>query len=195
MKNIFTTSDEKISEKAFSQSIIISIVSILLCIVMLCSLTYAWFTSETSSGSNTLMSGTFDVTINVYKVIDGVATTSTIEAESNSEGMYSYTLEPGTYEISLTLTDGSTVKGHCIVTIGNTVAQHTAAIVGTNTANIENEHITDPFTFQIKVTENTTVTLEPRWGVVVEPDIVNGALIDKSNNSNYANDANQSIEQ
>lgn len=195
MKNIFTTSDEKISEKAFSQSIIISIVSILLCIVMLCSLTYAWFTSETSSGSNTLMSGTFDVTINVYKVIDGVATTSTIEAESNSEGMYSYTLEPGTYEISLTLTDGSTVKGHCIVTIGNTVAQHTAAIVGTNTANIENEHITDPFTFQIKVTENTTVTLEPRWGVVVEPDIVNGALIDKSNNSNDANDANQSIEQ
>ena len=194
MKNIFTSNDEKISEKAFSQSIIISVVSILLCIVMLCSLTYAWFTSETSSSSNTLMSGTFDVTINVYKVIDGVATTSTIEAESNNEGKYSNTLEYGTYEISLKLTEESTVKGHCIVTIGNAVAQHTAAIIGTNTANAENAAITNPFTFRITVTETTKVILEPRWGVVVEPDIVNGELIGKNSNSNDANDVNQSIE-
>lgn len=194
MKNIFTTNNEKITEKAFSQSIIISVVSILLCIFMLCSLTYAWFTSETSSSSNTLMSGSFDVTINVSKVVDNEATASTIEAESNNDGEFSYTLEPGTHEISLRLTEGSTVKGHCIVTIGNAVAQHTAAIIGTNTANVENEDITDPFTFQITVTEDTTVTLEPRWGVVVVPDIRNGMTIVVNDTSTNVDENNQSVE-
>ena len=74
--------------------------------------------------------------------------------------------------------------------------QHTAAIIGDNTANVDETDIkTDPFKFKITVTETTKVTLEPRWGTVVEPDIENSALIDKSNNSNDANDANQSIEQ
>ncbi len=64
----FDTKYEKITKNAFSQSVIISVVSILMCIVVLCSLTYAWFASETSSSSNTLMSGYFDVKITVSKV-------------------------------------------------------------------------------------------------------------------------------
>lgn len=170
MKNFFDCKDEKITDKAFSQSIIISVVSILLCIVMLCSLTYAWFTSETSSSSNTLMSGSFDVKITVSKLEDGVASANAIEAESNNEGKYTYKLLPGTYEISLALTEDSTVKGHCVVTIGNDT-QHTDAIIGANTANVENAAMTDPFKFKITVTAETTVFLEPRWGVVVNADI------------------------
>ena len=170
MKNFFDCKDEKITDKAFSQSIIISVVSILLCIVMLCSLTYAWFTSETSSSSNTLMSGSFDVKITVSKLEDGVASANAIEAESNNEGKYTYKLLPGTYEISLALTEDSTVKGHCVVTIGIDT-QHTDAIIGANTANVENAAMTDPFKFKITVTAETTVFLEPRWGVVVNADI------------------------
>ena len=170
MKNFFECKDEKITEKAFSQSLIISVVSILLCLVALCSMTYAWFTGETTSGSNTLMSGSFDVKITVSKLEDGVASANAIEAESNNEGKYTYKLLPGTYEISLALTEDSTVKGHCVVTIGNDT-QHTDAIIGTNTANVENAATTDPFKFKITVTEETTVILEPRWGVVVNADI------------------------
>ena len=174
MKNFFDCKDEKITEKAFSQSLIISVVSILLCLVALCSMTYAWFTAETTSSSNTLTSGSFDVTIAVSKVENNVATasTGTIDPESNTEGKYTYKLQqPGTYEITLTLTNESTVKGHCAVTINGGEEQHTAAIIGTNTANVENKEITDPFKFKITITKETTVVLEPRWGVVVNADI------------------------
>ena len=173
MKNFFDCKDEKITEKAFSQSLIISVVSILLCLVALCSMTYAWFTGSTSSGNNTLVSGTFDVTIVVSRVEDGVATASTgaLEPESNTEGKYTYKFQPGTYEITLKLTDTSTVKGHCVVTINGGEEQHTAAIIGTNTANVENKELTDPFKFKITITKETTVVLEPRWGVVVNADI------------------------
>ena len=171
MKNFFDCKDEKITEKAFSQSLIISVVSILLCLVALCSMTYAWFTGSTSSGNNTLTSGSFDVTITVSNVDDGVATASAIEAESNTEGKYTYKLQPGTYEITLKLKDTATVKGHCVVTIGTATEQHTAAIIGDNTTNVENLAKTDPFKFKITITKETTVVLEPRWGVVVNADI------------------------
>ncbi|MBQ9805312.1 MAG: hypothetical protein IJW49_02220 [Clostridia bacterium] len=177
MKNFFDCKDEKITEKAFSQSLIISVVSILLCLVALCSMTYAWFTSETSSSSNTLMSGSFDVTIAVSKIENNVATASTVELEEDptQAGRYICTLENGTYEISLTLTPGSTVKGHCVVTINGGEEQHTAAIIGENTANVDETVMeTNPFKFKITVTGTTKVTLEPRWGVVVEPDIEHG---------------------
>ena len=172
MKNFFDCKDEKITEKAFSQSLIISVVSILLCLVALCSMTYAWFTGSTSSGNNTLIAGSFDVDISVSQVEGGVASANAIKAISNTEGKYTYELQPGTYEITLKLTDTSTVKGHCVVTIGNGAEQHTDAIIGNNTANVdESTTKTDPFTFKITVTEVTTVTLEPRWGVVVNADI------------------------
>ena len=137
-------------------------------------MTYAWFTAETTSSSNRLTSGSFDVTIAVSKVEIGVAATGTdtIDPESNTEGKYTYKLQPGTYEISLTLTNESTVKGHCVVTIGNGAEQHTDAIIGDNTANVDkNTTKTDPFTFKITVTKETTLVLEPRWGVVVNADI------------------------
>lgn len=195
MKNFFDCKDEKITEKAFSQSLIISVLSILLCLVALCSMTYAWFTTETSSSSNTLMSGSFDVTIAVSQVEDGVATASNIEVEPDpaNPGKYTCTLEKGTYEISLTLTPGSTVKGHCVVTIGGGEEQHTAAIIGDNTANVdETATKTDPFKFKITVTETTKVTLEPRWGEVVEPDIDYNSTIDLTTSAN--DETNQSNE-
>ena len=174
MKNFFASKDEKITEKAFSQSLLISVISILLCLVALCSMTYAWFTAETTSSSNTLISGSFDVDITVSKVDDGAATEGNIKVEEDpvNAGKYICRLEKGTYEISLTLTNESTVKGHCVVTIGTGAEKHTAAIIGDNNANVDkNTTKTNPFTFKITVTENTEVLLEPRWGVVVAPDI------------------------
>ena len=184
MKKFFDCKDEKITEKVFSQSLIISMVSFLLCFVVLCSMTYAWFTSETSSSSNTLMSGSFDVHITVSKVEGGVVTADTTNPKSNTEGKYTYELLPGTYEIKLKLTDTSTVKGHCVVTIGNGAEQYTAAMIGANTANVdEAEMKTDPFTFKITVKETTKVLLEPRWGVVVNPTIQDEDEIVASNAS------------
>ena len=201
MKNFLDRNDEKISEKAFSQSMLVSVLSILLCIVALCSVTYAWFTNETASSNNKLTSGSFDVTIAVSKVEDGVATASNIDVQPDpaNVGKYYCTLEPvagaeTTYEISLKLTDTSTVKGHCIVKIGAAQEQHTAAIIGTNTANVVNEPVTDPFTFRITVKETTKVILEPRWGVVVNPDIMKDATIVVEPVSSAPDDNDTSVE-
>lgn len=194
MKNIFDSKDEKLTEKAFIQSVVISVVGILLCIVALCSATFCWFTGGTENHSNTLVSGSFDVTITVVKGnaigdANGGQGTATTQAENEAEngtqaeqiavnedpaqaGVFVCNLpEAGTYTVTLKLKEGSTVKGHCVVTVGNDNAVHTAAIIGENTNNCEDETLTDPFMFTITVTAPTSVRFEPRWGVVVEPQI------------------------
>ena len=176
MKNIIDCKDEKITEKAFSHHLLVSILSILLCIVALCSITYAWFTSETQSGNNTLTAGSFDVTISVVRLDENGAEAGELDvvADPARTGVYTCQLDAkGTYRVTLNLTKESNAKGHCLVAVGKDSAKHTAAIIGDQTKNCENMEKSDPFTFTVEVQESTTVTLEPRWGMVVEPDIVN----------------------
>lgn len=172
MKKFFDSKDEKITEKAFSQSLIVSVLSILLCIVALCSMTYAWFTEETESGNNKLVSGSFDVIISVTKTDNnGITTDIPITEDPLKAGVYNCSLSEGTYTVKLKLTQEATVKGHCIVTINDSV-QYTDAIVGEQTKNRENRVPNDPFTFTLKVEKDgTVVTFEPRWGVIVNPNI------------------------
>ena len=194
MKHIFDSKDEKLTEKAFIQSVVISVVGILLCIVALCSATFCWFTGGTENNSNTLVSGSFDVTINVVKGnaigdANGGQGTATAQADTGAEngtqaeqiavtadpnhaGVFICDLPgPGTYTVTLTLKEGSTVKGHCLVTVGEDAVKHTAAIIGDNTTNREGEENTNPFIFTVTVQDATRVSFEPRWGVVVQPDI------------------------
>jgi len=58
------------------------------------------------------------------------------------------------------------------VKVGADVPRYTDAIVGDHTENKEGRLVNDPFTFEIIVTEATTVTFEPHWGVVAQPDIL-----------------------
>ena len=174
MKKYFEYQDEKTTEKAFSKSLITSVVSVLLCLFALSSVTYAWFTGEISSNSNTLVSGQFDITISVSHSTDGPATADVIAVTKHptNAGVYQCKLpSEGTYTVTLELTKGSTVKGHCVVKVGNDSPKHTDAIIGTQTENRENRPLTDPLVFTVEVTGPTTVTFEPRWGVVVAPDI------------------------
>ena len=175
MKKIFDCKDEKITEKAFSHHLLVSILSILLCIVALCSITYAWFTKETSSNHNNLTAGSFDVTISVLSHdSEGHVTENemSLTKVSGKEGAWKCDLAPGTYTISLKLTNDATVKGHCKVQIGSGTVYHTDAIIGDQTANVDTSTPrTNPFTFTLTLTEASTLTLEPVWGVVVEPDI------------------------
>ena len=180
MKNFFDCKDEKITEKAFSQGLILSAVSILLCLVALCSMSYAWFSTETKSSGNTLTSGSFDLNMTVFAVENETVTANKIELTPDPAraGRYVCTLEEGTYEISLALTPESNGKGHCVVKLGDKGEEHTAAIIGEQTANVdENEPRNDPFTFRVTVTEQESLVLEPRWGIVVEPRIKENAKI------------------
>lgn len=147
---------------------IISVLSILLCIVALCSVTFCWYTGETKSDSNTLISGNFDLTVSVTSPDETIL----VAPYDSREGVLVCQLPAeGTYTVILELKPGSTAKGHCIVTVGNDNPRHTAAIIGADTANSAGSTLTSPFIFTITVTKAQIVTLEPRWGIVVEPDI------------------------
>jgi predicted ribosomally synthesized peptide with SipW-like signal peptide len=162
LKNFFDTKEEKITEKAFSQSLLISVFSIFLCIVALCSITFAWFTSVETSNGNIISAGSFDLTISVSK--DG--NEFPVVADADKVGVWNCDLtEEGTYTVHLKLKEESSVKGHCIVKVGDGEDQHTDAIVNPSTVD---------FIFSINATANTKVAFEPRWGIVVEPDIQNG---------------------
>ena len=172
MKNFFDQNDEKITEKSFTRTLVISIISIALCIIALCSITFAWFSDETTSVSNTLSSGSFDITVSVLDP-DGVD----LSADYIDGDVYSYTLDAGTYVVSLDRTPESNVNGHCIVTIGDGSAMHTNAIL-----NVSSD--TSDFTFTLVIIEPTVLTLESRWGIVAAPDINSGDVIDLATNDN-----------
>ena len=193
MKNFFDCKNEKITEKAFSQSLIISVVSILLCLVALCSITFAWFTAETTSSSNTLTSGSFDITVSITKT-DGDVSTASIPVVF-ADGKYTLT-EAGTYTVTLTPTDDTTVKGYCVVTINEETAESQRTSVITNDKTESTEYTKNaPFTFEIVTTEsNTVVEIEAHWGVPADPVIANGGNLTvevKQANNTEGNEASE----
>ena len=177
LKSFFTSHDEKITEKVFSQSLLISVISILLCLVALCSMTYAWFTESTTSSENTLISGSFALDEpTIVQVAEGGISTVNASADIvilNENGVYSCTLPAnGTYLVTLTC-GASTAKGHCTVKI-NGCKKSTDVIIGAATVNKDVYTYTenDPFSFCIQTsTEAVTVEFDAAWGVVVSPDI------------------------
>lgn len=168
MRNFFEPNDEKLTEKAFTKSLISSVITILLCIAVLCSVTYAWFITETSSTSNTIMSGSFDLTVAVTKDGNDIP----VIADADGYGCWACELnEEGIYTVHLTIKEESSVMGHCIVRVGDLGDKHTAAVVKNTEA--DNSDAAD-FTFTVVVTEKTKIIFEPCWGAFVNPDIENG---------------------
>ena len=169
MKYICSSNNGKLTEKAFSQNLLVSILSILLCIVALCSITYAWFTTNVSSGENVIESGRFALDI---KVID--MNGSPIDVINNDDGTYRCTFENvGVYTVVFKMTDDTTAsKGYCEMTINATEKMQTAPISKDASIGF------DPFTFTIEIThENTVVVFEPKWGISASPDIFNGGRL------------------
>ena len=165
MKNIFSYNDKKLTDKVFSQSLLVSILSILLCVVALCSITYAWFTTNVSSGENVIESSRFALDI---KVID--KNDSPIDVIDNDDGTYRCTFESvGVYTVVLKMTDDTTAsKGYCEITINSTDKKQTEPISKDTSVGI------DPFIFTIEITrENTVIVFEPKWGISASSDISN----------------------
>ena len=187
MNNFFDSQNnkEKVTEKVFGRGLIISVVSIFICIVALCSATYAWFVGGVSSNTNTLTSGSFDITVSVSREDAGGEILSYNVDKDAGTGRWSCELPADgtavTYTVTLKLTDQSTVKGHCIIRIGDGEPLHTAPIIGTSTSGadaLSSDEMTDPFVLTITVSETTTVTFESRWGIVVHSDISYGDDVD-----------------
>ena len=169
MKNMFSSNDEKLTEKAFSQSLIVSILSILLCVVALCSITYAWFTTNLSSGENVIESSLFALDIQVFDNND-----SPVYVTDNNDGTYLCTFEnAGKYTVVMKMTDDTTAsKGYCEITTNSTNKNQTEPISKDISIGVES------FSFTVEISNaDTTIVFEPKWGISATADIADGGLL------------------
>ena len=165
------TLPEKITDEILNRSIMTAVISILFCMVCLMGVTWAWFTSVTSSGTNTLTAASFDLEVTVTEAMSGNKLTK------QPDGYYS--LFTGfSYQVMLHNT-GSAGTGFCLLSVKlpgeqNATAFYTESITG------------EEFTFTVRLDmapgENDPyfVRFTPMWGQCPEtrPDRIarNGNL-------------------
>ena len=172
MKNFFETKEEKITEKAFTHSLFISIASILICIVLLCSITFAWFSEDVSNNTNKVEAGRFDIG---EKSVVLIETSGETEVSANESGVY--TLAEGTYRVTVELDAETTAKGYCIITVNGT-KYYTDVVVNEQTKNNIYTTPNSPFTFELVIPEGgATVTFDSRWGIPAVVDVTYGGTL------------------
>ncbi|MBQ7365226.1 MAG: hypothetical protein IJW46_06480 [Clostridia bacterium] len=145
---------DKLTERSFMQSLVVSVMGILLCIVFLTGTTWAWFSDGISSSSNTISTADCTVTVSVVNA----ATNETLTA--NAEGVYRFSKNV-VYTVTMTAT-GSATSAYCKLVIG-TDEMYTQQI----STKEDNNQITFTMTF---TTSDTDVTIETRWGTYHVPN-------------------------
>lgn len=140
---------EKLSDKAFARLAITSILGILVCIICLCSTTYAWFSGSVQVDSNTLKAaGACLLSVSVYK--DGAE-----EAIIDTENPVTLECE-GTYTVTLTLPKES-ASGYLVVTVDG--QEYYSDYLQ------RNDEADGALTFTMNVATAKTVTFTARWGI------------------------------
>ena len=169
MKNNVSSKNKKRSRKIISPGMLMPLFSIFVCLVFLCSASYAWFTATEKSGENVITSSFFALNIDVRDE-NGFA----VAVQDNENGTHSCTFaEAGTYKVTLRMTDDTTAsKGYCELTINSTQKKQTESIS-------KNPYVgKNPFTFTIEVEANTVVVFEPKWGISASADIAHNGTLD-----------------
>lgn len=138
---------EALTEKAFKQSIAVSVFCIVLCMVALCSVTWAWFSAEITSGTSNIKPAYCDVDASVTG--EG---TELISIDGK------YTLEKNKpYEIHITA-EGTASSAYCILKIGGQ-EYYTAQIP------IPNDNSPNQISFTLQFDADTTeLEIITRWG-------------------------------
>ena len=141
--------NEKLSDKAFARLVVTSVLGILICLICLCSTTYAWFTGSVQVDSNTLKAADECLlSVSVYK--DG-AEEAIIDTDNSA------TLDcEGTYTVTLTLPKES-ASGYLVVTVDG---QHYYSNYLQRSDNID-----QTLTFTLNVTTAQNVIFTARWGI------------------------------
>lgn len=148
-KNICVSDSNRLTEKAFNQNITISIIGILLCMAALCSVTWAWFSTEISSSPSDISSAYCDVTVSV---MNGDTDIEPLEEK------YAFAKDTA-YKITISA-EGNAKTAYCILNVDGT-NYYTAQIpIGESIA----------FTVQFNNAETTEVEIIKCWGTSSIPD-------------------------
>lgn len=131
------------SERAFFRNIAVSVLGILLCVVSLCSASWAWFTEGVVSSSNRIQAARCDVSVTVWKDDEIVA------PGENGD----YELDAGAYTVELTAM-GTGANAYALFTVGG---QSYAAEISLSGEVGERE-------ISLSFTKDTSMTIAPHWG-------------------------------
>ena len=142
---------EKLSDKAFARLALTSILGILVCIICLCSTTYAWFTGSVPNDNNKIQTADACLlSVSVYKD-DAEETLATV----NTENPVTLDCE-GTYTVTLTLPKESS-SGYLVLNVGGQ-EYYSDYLQGNN----DNDQT---LTFTLNVETAKSVTFTARWGI------------------------------
>ena len=134
------------SEKAFFRVLYTSIIVGILCVVCLCSTTWAWFTGSIESQKNEIKTGECKMEITLEK--EGAQVT--LQGESA-------VLNEGSYLVTLFLPKDS-ASGYCMIQVGE-VKYFSQGILR------HEEEAGKSLSFTVTVTERKTVKFVVRWGI------------------------------
>ena len=153
--------EEQLTDKAFSRMMITSILAILVCIISLCSSSYAWFTTSLPTVNNEIKSA--DECLLEIKVEHNGEMLSDIE-----NGVELVANE--VYNVTLSLEPNS-ASGYCKILAGNQV-YYSEYIVR------HGEPTPQTLSFTLSVETTQVVTFTKHWGIFSQQsDIVNDILI------------------
>lgn len=130
-----------------------SVLSMLLCLVLLCGMTWAWFESTQSAPAAPIVSATYRMEVTVENG-SGVL-------QKNSDETYTLAATANTVYTVKLIASGSATSGYCKVVLPNGTSLFTDQI-GVGEANA--------FSFKLKLTKGGKVTFFPQWGTCTQDD-------------------------
>ncbi len=151
---VLSTDKENPNEKALKQSIVISALGIVFCMISLCSVTWAWFNINVSSSANSIRSSYYDLSVlvtNENAVVDAV------------DGKYVF-LKDKEYQIKITA-NGTAETAYCALNINGN--EYYTDKIPTRSIVIDDLPVENNITFTLRFTDNDTeVEFIPCWGAV-----------------------------
>ena len=164
--------NEKITDKYFRKVMASSIISIVICMMCLASLTWAWFSFDVQSSGNTIRSAEFNATVYVDP------------SNQNQTTYRNVVFAPGDYHVTVKQT-GSARTGYCLVTVdgvtyfaGN-LQEKLNADANVTFCSLE---------FDLKITTaSATISIDPVWGIYYGsydelPSSLNGSTVASTSN-------------
>ena len=158
----------KVSDKEFTRIMISSVLGIMLCVICLAGLTWAWFSGSVSSAANNITAASFNIQIDV-----NVKGTETPVSPTVENGIYSFSLENNkAYDVKITA-DGTATTGYCEVLFGENV-YHTIQIFNisdeSNSGSLLSTDRPQEINFTVNATESTLLLkIVPQWGSYAIP--------------------------
>lgn len=139
-------SEKRLTDRAFSQLFVSLILGIFICIICLCSATWALFSEDVVNHGNKIEAG-----VNELKISMTGQNGEAVDIEGEIP------LAPGDYTVTLTLGKDSS-SGYCIVRKGT--QEYLAPYIKHHS---EDEPKTVSFT--LRLASEMALELEPRWGI------------------------------